>query len=405
MKNIPSAVWITLAVLLAAALLYLASRPSPLPVRTAAVASGPATSFVDERGVTSLPTVSIISMPYQGRVLPIAKDEGTVVKDGEVVASLDPVDIENFYEQSRQISEFTRQAMLAAATAVKSAKDHYDYALWWTNAQKEMFEKQTIAEKDYRSSILEYQSSLDTYNRSVREEKSAGALLALGRLFELYMARQLRLATLESPIEGTILKRHYSNPLVLEAGTVLLEIGDLDAMEITTDLLTTRASDVRVGQRVEIFDLPPGTVSGEVARIKTTGFTKVSSLGIEEQRVPVIVHFSPGELARIRKTGTPLGIAWRVRVRVYTAEKQDALTVPSTALVRQPDGTWCVFAVEAGKARRRSIQTGLTNPDRVEITGGLKAGDKVILAPPSTLRDGMPVTATETQTSRPPGTT
>ncbi len=388
MKKIPSAFWISAVIIAAILLFYYASLPTPLPVRTAPATLGEATSYVEERATTSLPETSIISMPFQGRVQPITVQDGTPVKKGEVVAHLDPVDLENFYEESKQIWEYTNQAALAAATTVKSSKDHFDYSEWWMNAQKEMFEKQTIDEKDYRSAILEYQASMDTYNRAVREEKSAGALLALGKLFELYMGRQLRLSTLDSPTDGIVLKRHYSNPLVLDAGTALLEIGDLDTMEVTADLLTTQAGAVRVGQKTEIFDLPPGMIRGEVSRIKNLGFTKVSSLGIEEQRVPVVIRFAPGELAKIRETGAPLGLAWRVRIRVYTAEKLDAITVPSTALVRQPDGSWAVFVAEGGKAQRRTVKLGLSNPERVEIAEGLRAGEEVILAPPATLREG-----------------
>jgi HlyD family secretion protein len=330
-------------------------------------------------------------------VKPIAKKDGTAVKKGEVVATLDTIDLENFYQECVQIYEFTRQAWLASKSTVESSKAHYDYADWWMKAQKEMFEKQTIAEKDYRSSILEFQAALDTLNRSTREEKSAGALLALGKLFELYMGRQLKLATLTSPTDGTVLKRYYTNELVLDAGTVLLEIGDMAAMQVTTDLLTTRAADVRVGQKVEIFDLPPGTIQGTVAQVKNLGFTKVSSLGIEEQRIPVVIHFAAGELQKILESGTPLGVAWRVRARIITAEKQDAVTIPATALVRQGDGSWAVFVVEKGKAQRKPVTAGLTNPETVEVLAGLDAGEEVILAPPASLQDGAPVTSSKTR--------
>ncbi len=391
MKKIPRPVWIAVGLAAAAAAIYFASLPSPVPVRTAPVERGLANSYVEERAVTSLPSISKITMPFQGRVLPITKDDGTPVKKGELVAHLDPVDLDNWLEQSEQITEFMRQSVLASDATIKSSQDHLYYAEWWVNAQKAMYEKQTIAEKGLREAILDYQASLDTHNRAVREGKSTSAILSLANLFQIYMNRQVRLAKLESPVDGIVLKRYYSNPLVLDAGTLLLEIGDLSALQITADILTTEAADIRPGNRVDILDFPPGQLRGTVSHIKHMGFTKTSSLGIEEQRIPVEIQFGEGELAALNKAGVPLGVAWRARVRIFTAEKSDALTIPATALVRNPDGGWSVFVVEGGKARSRKIRTGLTNPDRVEVLDGLPEAANVILAPPATLQDGAPV--------------
>jgi HlyD family secretion protein len=390
--KIPKLAWIAGGVALVAAAVYFSSLPAAVPVRTARPSRGPATAYVEERAVTSLPSISKITMPFDGRILPIGLADGDAVKKGQTVASLDSVDLLNWQEQAVQMAECMNQATLASAATVSSSTEQYNYSLWWMDAQKAMFAKKTIAEKDLRSSILTYQESWDHFNKATREENATKAMYSLCKLFEIYTAPQVRLATLVSPVDGVVLKRFYSNSLVLNAGTLLMEIGDLDALQVTSDILTTQAADIRPGNKVQILDLPTGPLAGTVARIKHMGFTKTSSLGIEEQRIPVDIAFADGDLAKVREAGIPIGVAWRVRVHITTAEKNDALSVPVTALIRCPDGTSNVFVVRNGKAAAVKVATGLSNPETIEITSGLADGENVILAPPAILTDGAPVT-------------
>ncbi len=384
--------WIAAAVIVAVLAMIALSQPSPIPVLVAEAVRTTATAYVEERGVTSLPSVAKITMPFEGRVMPITAEEGRPVKKGEVVALLDRKDLDNWLAQSEAMSAAMQQAFLASEAAVKSATDHYGYAAWWKDAQKVMFEKQTVAEKDYRQAILSCQAALDNFNQSTRDASGMKALFTLTELFQTYMQRQVRLATLESPIDGLVLKRYYTNPLVLDAGTLLLEIGDLARLEVTADILTTAAGDIRPGNPAEILDLPGGSLAGKVTRIKHLGFTKTSSLGIEEQRIPVDIAFGEGQLTSLSQAGVPLGVAWRVRVRITTATKENAVVVPATALLRQPDGSWKIFTAADRKAKATTVTTGLANPRTVEITSGIEPGTRVILAPPTSLADGDPVT-------------
>ena len=196
-----------------------------------------------------------------------------------------------------------------------------------------------------------------------------------------------------SPVDGVVLDRVETNERSVPAGTVLLKIGNLDELEVEADILSQDVVRVREGQAVEIYGPAVGAAGarGTVARIYPAGFTKVSSLGVEQQRVKVVIALASGERERLQKI-QDLGVGYRVRVRIFTAEKADALVVPRSAIFRGPDGRWQVYAARDGRARLVNIDVGLMNDERVEVSGGLADGDQVVLAPESTLVDGTRVT-------------
>jgi HlyD family secretion protein len=197
---------------------------------------------------------------------------------------------------------------------------------------------------------------------------------------------------MRSPVDGVVLERFISNERYLEAGKSLLEIGRMEDLEIEADILTLDAAEIRVGGPVEIYGPAIGRqpAKGVVARIHPAGFTKVSSLGVEQQRIKAIIRFAEGELARLI-ADRHLGVGYRVRVRVFTADKSQAILVPRSAMFRAADNTWQVFAVRGAAARLQSVEVGLMNDEQVEITKGLSEGEPVILAPESTLVNGTRV--------------
>ncbi len=198
--------------------------------------------------------------------------------------------------------------------------------------------------------------------------------------------------TMRSPVDGVVLDRLISNERYLTAGTTLLEIGRLEDLEVEADVLSLDVVAAKVGDRVEIYGPAIGRepVEGTVAQIFPAGFTKVSSLGVEQQRVKVIVRFAEGELHRLLAERR-LGVGYRVRVRIITADQERTLIVPRSALFRAADNTWRVFVVRDGVARLQPVEVGLMNDEQVEIAKGLAEGELVILAPETTLRDGTRV--------------
>jgi HlyD family secretion protein len=201
--------------------------------------------------------------------------------------------------------------------------------------------------------------------------------------------------TMNSPVEGTVLERYDSNERFVAAGTVLLRIGELDRLEVESEVLTQDVGNVKPGDTAEIYGPAIGdkVAKATVDRIYPAGFTKVSSLGVEQQRVLVILKFTPEELKRLRDERR-LGVEYRVRVRIYTAKKDDALVIPRSALFRGAGGEWQVFAIRDGKANLQNVEIGLMNDEFAEITKGVDESEEVILAPESAIVDGVKVKGT-----------
>jgi HlyD family secretion protein len=165
-------------------------------------------------------------------------------------------------------------------------------------------------------------------------------------------------------------------------------------MEVEADVLTLDVVAAKVGDAVEIYGPAIGqkAVAGRVARIFPAGFTKVSSLGVEQQRVKVIVHFDKGALEPLLRA-QGLGVGYAVRVKIKTGKASHALIVPRSALFRSLENRWQVFAVRGGRARLQDVEVGLMNDREAEIQKGLQKDEQVVLAPESTLEDGTKVKA------------
>jgi HlyD family secretion protein len=204
--------------------------------------------------------------------------------------------------------------------------------------------------------------------------------------------RDQKRGELQSPIEGVVLERAISDERQVAAGTVLLTVGRLEDLEIEADILSQDVVNVKEDNTVEITGpaIGPQPAHGKVTRIYPAGFTKTSSLGVEQQRVKVIIAFNPDDLNRVRNE-RGLGVDYRVRVKVFTTQKEDALVVPRSALFRGGDGGWQLFVVRGGKAELQPVKVGLMNDEQAEITDGIQPGEEVVLAPETSLRDGVRV--------------
>ena len=188
---------------------------------------------------------------------------------------------------------------------------------------------------------------------------------------------------IRSPVSGQVLRVMQESETVLGAGAPIISIGDpANDLEILTELLSTDAVQVRPGARVMIEDWGgEGDLEGVVDRVEPYGFTKISALGVEEQRVNVIIDFTgPKE----KRTG--LGHGFRVDVRIVVWEDDQALVAPSSTLFRD-DGDWAVFVVEKGRARKRKVKIGRNNGLQAQITDGLVEGETVVEYPGERLSD------------------
>ena len=418
-----------------------------IAVQTAPAKTGPIREFVDEQAKTRLPQTYLVTMPFTGRIEAIALTEGTRVDKGQVLAQIVPRDLElaveqataaaqrldaslkenadvtveeTAYQQALQFVKSTLAAVRAAAERMTAGKAKLDYATRDLARIKQLAGTGARTQDDLDRGILqEVQSDVDykqdklihaamiamsaatdlmpvMVRQYIQRKTLSGDVLAKQKAEAEAKLQQVlqdqRRGTMCSPVDGVVLERLGSNERHLAAGTTLLEIGRLEDLEVEADVLSLDVGTAKVGDRVEIYGPAIGRrpAQGAVARIFPAGFTKISSLGVEQQRVKVIVRFAGDELKRLLADGR-LGVGYRVRVRIFTADKSQALLIPRSALFRAADNSWQVFAVRGGAARLQTVQVGLMNDEQAEITGGLTDGEPVVLAPESTLSDGTRV--------------
>ena len=437
-----------LAGLAVAAAAYFWYRPG-VRVEAARAARAPIREYVDEEGRTRLPKIHEITAPFAGRVEGIDLIEGTPVKAGQVVARVVPLDLDlnvaeaeaaverleaSIRENDDATLELTtlKQAMSyvesmdrtveAATQRVKSGEAKLDYANKQLARMRALRERNASSEDQLNSAEVaqvdadvDYQQDV-LINSALRSLQAATALLPT--LVRQYIDRkklkhevlkeekaqaEVKLkesqrdrerGAMTSPIDGVVLERFETNERQTAAGTVLLSIGRLDELECEADVLSQDVVNVKPGQAVEIYGpaIGPTPARGEVSRIFPAGFTKTSSLGVEQQRVKVVIRFADGELSRLRSERN-LSVGYRIRARIYTAEKAQALVIPRSAIFRGPAGDWQAFVVRDGAARLQSLEIGLLNDERAEIVGGLDENELVVLAPETNLVDGARVEA------------
>ena len=400
-------IWISMLVVLVVGCAMYYGSLEGVPVDVAVVERGTIRTYVEERAKTRLPKIYRVTMPLAGRIRSIDLQEGDAVTADKPVAEMDPVDLDTELAESNARVQQVDQLMLSVASTIKSAEKQIDASRAKADyADREYKRKSTLAEKNVITESDRNEAELFRIESSVDHTKDVLTLSAIESMREaLKLMRQeadetakrrkrdRNRATLYSPVDGVVLQRAVSNERVLAAGEVLLEIGRLEDLEIEAEILTQDAVAIQLDDPVDVEGpaVGPKPIRASVARIYPQGFTKVSSLGVEQQRVLVIIRFETEDLAKLKASGIQLGADYRVRVRIYTDEKSDAVKVPRSALFRGADGRWQAFVIRGGRARLTQLQVGLSNDFEVEVLSGLEAGEKVILAPESSLADNQPV--------------
>jgi HlyD family secretion protein len=381
------------SVLLVLVLLAIALWPATVPVDTATVERGTVLVTVDEEGETRVRHRFLVSAPVAGRVLRIDLEPGDPVTRDTVVATFLPAAA--FPLDARSRAEAEAQAA-AARAQLGAAQAERERALVAARLARAEFERhQALAEQQLVSQqALE---ARETEARSAEEALRAAEFAAAGARHQLAMAEARLLPAgstdaahplaIKAPLDGTVFKRLRESEAVVAAGEPLLEIGDPRGLEIVSDLLSTDAVKVKPGAPVRLEhwggDHP---IKARVRRVEPSGFMKISALGVEEQRVNVVMDFDdPAE------AWSALGDGYRVEVRIMIAEADNALRVPTGSLFRSGDD-WAVFAVEGRRATLRKIVIGQRNDAFAEVVSGLREGESVVLHPSDTLDDGSRVT-------------
>ena len=390
---------IVIAVAIGAAVFY-GLAPRPLLVDTGRVSRGPLRVTVEEEGRTRVIDRYLISAPVAGFARRLDLNVGDTVKAGQILRRLDPLRSSVLDPRSRAEA----QARVAAARAALQAAQERaqaasaDAAYWEGEIARvrELHENGVVsqaardqAEADARKVNAAFRSA--DFQVEVARYELEAAQTALRYSSAEDAGRPAETVAIRAPVSGYVLKIIHKSEGVVTAAEPLLEIGDPRALEIEVEVLSQDAVQIGAGTRVLLERWGGGEpLEGRVRRVEPVAFTKVSALGVEEQRVLVIVDITspPQEWER-------LGDGYRVEAGFILWEGADVLQIAASALFHQ-EGGWAVFAVENGAARLRPVTVGYRSGLSAEILSGLGEGETVIVHPDDNIEDGRRIsTGTE----------
>lgn len=391
----PMVLGIVIALVVVAAL-YLAVRKPPYQVDLARVTRGPMTVTIDDEGETRVHDLYVVAAPINGRLTRIELEAGDPVVAGRtVVARINPLDpdfLDRRNETRVRAQIQALDAMIASSSMrIEQARAARDLAMQEQGRLETLFNRgfATRAALDRANASVSANSAV--YTEAVRATEAARFDRDAARANLVTPDSQRsggRTLEIRSPVSGAVMRLPRESESAVAAGTPLIEIGDPRDLEIVTDLLSADAVRLKPSAGVLIDnwggDKP---LNGRIRQIEPYGFTKISALGVEEQRVNVIIDITdPPAL------WTKLGHGYRVIIRAVEWESRDTPQVPVSALFRDKR-KWAVFVVEAGRARLVPVKIGRMNDERAELLGGLKPKAVVILHPSEKISDGARVEA------------
>jgi HlyD family secretion protein len=372
------------------ALVIIAFLPKPITVETARVTSGPLRVTVDEEGEARAHDRYVVAAPISGRLTRVDLHDGDPVARNQVVAIINPLPIDQ-----RERAEIT--ARVQAAEALKRGADE---ATEHARADYEQAKRDLVrAENLLESGVIPRQSfeqarNLETISKNELEAAKFKAQAAAAEVnvakagliaVEAEQRGASRTVTLRSPVQGRVLRVIERSERVIASGTPIISVGDPRKLEVVVDLLSTDAVKVKPGNLMLLENWGgEAPIRARVRTVEPAAFTKVSALGIEEQRTNVVGDFvdPPG----------PLGDGYRVEARIVIWEAEKVLKTPSSALFRYGEG-WSVFVVENGKAVRREIELGHRGQLEAEVLSGIEEGAAVVVHPTNEIADGASVEA------------
>lgn len=434
-------VGMVLVVIVFLGIVYTAMRGTTVAVEMYVVERRDVFEYITEDARTRLDDEYIIDMPIMGTVQRIDAEIGDTVTAGQVIAEVDTfaleqsireveaqiqqtlafesgVDVEKPKEEDIASAELKVREMRDALEIAKNNHDVLEFNVAeaekvYTRAKgllaagagsESQFDEAELRYKGLKEDLKGAQLEEDAANKALEQadlayKRLTGSIDDNEYMRDSYRAEiaglEARLAALKddlkktkitAPVTGPVLEKYIQDRRVLAAGEPLLKIGDMASIEIECDVLSEEITPMRVGNRVEILGkaiVGRDSIFGEVERIYPSGFMKISSLGVEQQRVRTIIHFD--------NTDVGLRPGTSVDVRIITAEALQTLSIPDRALFRN-EGEWSVYVVEGDTAKLHTVEVGLRNDDWAQITGGLEEGMMIVSELKNELEDGIAVT-------------
>lgn len=373
---------------IAAAIIWFVFIPDPVRVELATVTQGPMQVTVNNQGQVRVHDKYIIAAPFAAELERIALREGDRVQRDQVMATLKPLPMD-----ARQRQEASARLAAAKALAQEAAQQtrrtYNDMQLAVTERARveRLIAERFVSLQALDRAIAVEQSSRATWDAAKSREKAALADIKLAEA-ALISAEPLssvprRHVQMTAPVDGYVLKVHEKSARTVGAGTPLISIADPAQYEIVVDVLSTDAVKIKPGDTMLLEDWGGDrTLRAQVRLIEPVAFTKISALGVEEQRVNVIA-------VPVDALG-PLGDGYRIEARIVIWSDDDVIKVAGSSLFRV-GYEWHVFAVENGRARERAVKPGQRNQNEAQILDGLAKGTVVIRYPNNQLQDGTRV--------------
>jgi HlyD family secretion protein len=385
--------WLILLAVAAAGVGFVAwlLAPRPLLVETGKVTRGPIAETVSDQGWARVRQSYVVAAPAAGRVERLPVEVGDRVVAGRtVVARLTPASAAFLDPRARAqaeaaavearsalaASEATRSRLQAEASRAQGEVERMS-PLVPSGVSRQAFENAQAAAKAAREAVAA--AGADIRARRAALQQAEAALMgpdATGR----------GMIEVTSPASGVVTRLLQQSERPVAAGAPLVEVGETQGLEAQIEFLSQDAVRIRPGMRAEIYNWGgPKPIPAEVRLVEPQGFTKVSALGVEEQRVLVMLQFTGPP-----QTWTGLAPGYRVWGRVFLRETPSAVVAPLGALVRDKGG-WAAFRVEAGKARLRPLTIGALTDTAAEVLAGARPGDQLVVYPSDQVRDGVAV--------------
>lgn len=379
-----------------------ALRPRPIKVEMAPVLRGRLESTITAEGRTRLHDRFVVAAPVTGMLTRIELHRGDEIRQGSVIAWIEPPPLDPLDPRQRGMAEARLAAAEAAVREATALTDREEASRDQLRRERQRAER-LVESGDLPRQDFERTSSAE----SVAEQQLAAARSRLTAAKAEVAAARAALLSLQSPgngqraseripvaspVSGRVLKLYEESERVVTAGTPLIEISNPSTLELVIEVLSSDAVRIRPGTRV-IVDRWGGdrTLRGAVRLIEPSAFTKISALGIEEQRVNIVADLldapdTPG--AKL------LGDGYRIETHLIVAEIEQTLKAPLSAIFRQNEG-WAVYVAVGDRAEPRSITIGIRSDSEAEVLSGLSAGTMVILHPPNDLKPGARIAGKE----------
>ena len=368
-------------------------RPTPTRVDVAKAGRGPLRVTVDGEGRTRVRDRYVVASPVDGRLRRISLRRGDAVQQDQLIAQIESLPLAPL--DPRQRAEATGRVNAAvdakreSDALVERFKASYEQARREFERSKELLAAGVISRQELERAQTAMNVAVRDLDAARSKSETAAhdvevarsALLALDK----HGGQTVSTVQVRAPVAGSVLRVIEESERVISSGTPLIELSNPSKLEVVIELLSTDAVKVKPGAEVLIERWGGDeTLHARVRLVEPSAFTKISALGVEEQRVNVIADFTEPSEA--------LGDGYRVEGQVVTWESEDVLKIPSSALFRTGDA-WSVFVVDGGRAYRRQVQVGQRTPFEVEILAGLQDGTQIIVYPSNDITEATSVTS------------